>query len=62
MFSPARAPQSVLPKNWRGARKVADMMALIGHRVAQADAMPAFDAGTEYARRARGEAPAEGRN
>jgi hypothetical protein len=42
---------------WKGARKVADMMALIGHRVAQADAMPSFNAGSEYAGRARGEAP-----
>jgi Zn-dependent M28 family amino/carboxypeptidase len=43
--------------NWEGARKVADMMALVGHRVAQADTMPTFDAGTEYAARVRGEAP-----
>jgi hypothetical protein len=43
--------------NWEGARKVADMMALVGHRVAQADAMPTFNAGTEYAARVRGEAP-----
>lgn len=42
---------------WKGARKVADMMALIGHRVAQADALPSFNAGSEYAGRARGEAP-----
>ena len=42
---------------WKGARKVADMMALIGHRVAQADALPSFNAGNEYAGRARGEAP-----
>ena len=42
---------------WKGARKVADMMALVGHRVAQADAMPTFNAGTEYAGRARGAAP-----
>ena len=41
---------------WKGARKVADMMALIGHRVAQADALPSFNAGNEYAGRARGEA------
>jgi hypothetical protein len=30
------------------------MMALIGHRVAQADAMPTFNAGTPYAGRTRG--------
>lgn len=42
---------------WKGARKVADMMALIGHRVAQAEALPSFNAGNEYAGRARGEAP-----
>lgn len=42
---------------WKGARKVADMMALIGHRVAQADTLPSFGAGSEYAGRARGEAP-----
>ena len=42
---------------WKGARKVADMMALVGHRVAQADTLPSFNAGTEYAGRARGEAP-----
>jgi len=42
---------------WKGARKVADMMALVGHRVAQADTMPSFNAGTEYAGRVRGEAP-----
>jgi Zn-dependent M28 family amino/carboxypeptidase len=42
---------------WKGARKMADMMALIGHRVAQAEAMPSFEAGSEYAGRARGEAP-----
>lgn len=40
---------------WKGALKVADMMALIGHRVAQADAMPAFTAGTAYAGRTRGQ-------
>jgi hypothetical protein len=45
---------------WKGARKVADMMALIGHRVAQADALPSFNAGSEYAGRARGEAPRAG--
>ena len=33
---------------------VADMMALVGHRVAQADMMPSFNAGNEYAGRARG--------
>jgi hypothetical protein len=42
---------------WKGAVKVAEMMALIGHRVAQADAMPVFNAGTVYAGRARGQAP-----
>ena len=42
---------------WKGARKVADMMALVGHRVAQADALPSFNAGNEYAGRARGAAP-----
>jgi hypothetical protein len=42
---------------WKGALKVADMMALIGHRVAQADAMPSFNASTEYAGRVRGQAP-----
>ena len=42
---------------WKGARKVADMMALVGHRVAQADTLPSFNAGTENAGRARGEAP-----
>jgi Zn-dependent M28 family amino/carboxypeptidase len=40
--------------HWKGALKVADMMALIGHRVAQADAMPTFNAGTPYAGRTRG--------
>jgi hypothetical protein len=30
------------------------MMAIIGHRVAQADAMPTFNAGTPYAGRTRG--------
>jgi Zn-dependent M28 family amino/carboxypeptidase len=43
---------------WKGAVKVADMMALIGHRVAQADTMPSFNAGTPYAGRARGTGPA----
>jgi len=42
---------------WKGARKVADMMALVGHRVAQADTMPSFNADTEFAGRPRGEAP-----
>jgi hypothetical protein len=43
--------------HWAGAREVADMMALIGHRVAQADGLPSFNAGTEYQGRARGHAP-----
>ena len=42
---------------WKGARKVADMMALIGHRIAQADALPTFVAGNEYSGLVRGEAP-----
>jgi Zn-dependent M28 family amino/carboxypeptidase len=45
--------------HWKGALKVADMMALIGHRVAQADAMPTFTAGTPYAGRLRGKAATE---
>jgi len=44
---------------WKGALKVADMMALIGHRVAQADAMPTFNAGTPYAGRTRGKTATE---
>ena len=36
---------------WKGARMVADMMALVGHRVAQADALPSFNGGSEYADR-----------
>ncbi len=42
---------------WKGARRVADMMALIGHRVAQADALPSFAPATEYAGFVRGQAP-----
>ncbi|BCS32564.1 aminopeptidase [Luteitalea sp. TBR-22] len=45
---------------WKGARTVADMMALIGHRVAQADAMPTFNAGTPYSV-TRGQAPEAGK-
>ena len=33
------------------------MMALIGHRVAQADALPSFNAGSDYSGLVRGEAP-----
>jgi len=43
--------------HWPGARRVADMMALIGHRVAQADTMPSFNAGSDYAKTTRGAAP-----
>jgi hypothetical protein len=32
------------------------MMAIIGHRIAQADAMPSFNAGGEYGGRVRGQA------
>jgi Zn-dependent M28 family amino/carboxypeptidase len=54
-------PSDDVYKNWywRGALKVADMMALIGHRVAQADAMPTFNAGTPYAGRTRGKTATE---
>lgn len=41
---------------WKGAQQVADMMALLGFRVAQADQLPAFTPGTEYAGRVRGQA------
>ncbi|HEX5818199.1 MAG TPA: M28 family peptidase [Gemmatimonadales bacterium] len=43
--------------HWAGAQEVADMMALIGYRVAQDDALPSFNAGSEYQGRARGQAP-----
>ena len=33
------------------------MMALIGHRVAQADTLPTFNPGNEYSAIARGQAP-----
>ena len=42
--------------HWDGARTVADMMAIIGHRIAQADAMPSFNPGGEYGGRVRGQA------
>ncbi|WP_291980688.1 hypothetical protein [Luteitalea sp.] len=42
--------------HWDGARTVADMMAIIGHRIAQADAMPSFNAGGESGGRLRGQA------